>query len=262
MKEKVGIKMGWPPGWLSWQHAAQTPPKSWWSECILSMEWEWFIKHLLFMSLTSKYTVTLATSISPQGSAFAISCQENNEKNFWLTVRPSTCCTPHVYCRYEYLHVSTLCTQTAQHTNRHKPCLRSHLTAQPRTSCSSLPSSTGSECSATRARSGRGKSEISWAKIWQNTARDKAFNVSETTDFKSSMCQKKWLHSKTFGEQNISAVLIQPNRQKQYWALVLPCILDVCVPVLSCLFCSQPHPVTWGFTLCSRCMLQLPQAHN
>lgn len=35
----------WPLGWLSWQHAVQTPPRSWWSECILGREWERLINN-------------------------------------------------------------------------------------------------------------------------------------------------------------------------------------------------------------------------
>lgn len=43
VRQTFCIRMDSPPGWLSWQHAAQTPPGSWWFECILGTEWETFI---------------------------------------------------------------------------------------------------------------------------------------------------------------------------------------------------------------------------
>lgn len=160
-----------PPGWTSWQHAVQPPLKSWWPECTLATEVETFKATWLTMSESVSHFWHWFPSQAGQ--------QLHAVHLYWI-----------VMDQFYFLYTTCLrnrcvyrtCTYTACSRSSNAPCFRSHLTAQPSMSCSSRPSSRGSESSATSARSGNGKSEISWLKIywWENTGFKTASFVTTT----------------------------------------------------------------------------------
>lgn len=145
------------------------------------------------------------------------------------------------------------CTHTVCSRSSNAPCFRSHLTAQPSMSCSSRPSSRGSECSATSARSGNGKSEISWLKTcwWENTGfKTSSFvpttmrldewnvegilwckvNIKTAELHYTPCCVAKWMNMLTM-------VLIITKKQREY-----------CVKGLSLPHCNSP-PLPEGSSL-------------